>query len=66
MIDTGYTPEYARAALDYEVVLRRADPGDAERVAALRDEGLAIARELGMRALEERVLGALVRIVAIG
>jgi hypothetical protein len=52
----GYRPEYARTALDYaEALVDRAAPGDSERATFLRDEGLSIVRELGMRALEERV-----------
>ena len=53
----GYRPEYARTAIDYtDALLARARPGDAEHAARLRDEGLAIAGELGMRALEEHAL----------
>jgi tetratricopeptide (TPR) repeat protein len=52
----GYRPEYARTALDYAgALVDRAAPGDSERATFLRDEGLSIVRELGMRALEERV-----------
>ncbi len=53
----GYRPEYARTAIDYASALRdRARPRDAERAAGLRDEGLGIARELEVHALEERAL----------
>ena len=50
----GSRPEYARTAVDYVGALL--DQGDVERAAGLREEGLAIARELGMRALEGRIL----------
>jgi DNA-binding CsgD family transcriptional regulator len=42
--------EYAR------MLLRRGHPDDSEKAAALLDDALAISRELGMRALEERVV----------
>jgi DNA-binding SARP family transcriptional activator len=53
----GYLPEYAGTASDYaDLLLRRAGTGDRARAAALQEEALGIARELGMRPLIERVL----------
>jgi DNA-binding SARP family transcriptional activator len=50
----GYRPEYARTAFDYARALAaKAGPGDERRSAALRDEGLAIARACRMPAAEE-------------
>ncbi|MCH8206420.1 MAG: tetratricopeptide repeat protein, partial [Chloroflexi bacterium] len=51
----GFHPEHAWTACDYaETLLRRKGPGDDERAAALLDESLKIAEELGMRPLMER------------
>ena len=53
----GYRPEYAWTASDYaEVLLQRAGADDHARAIALQDEALAIARELGMHPLIDRVL----------
>ena len=53
----GYRPELAWACCDYADLLRQRDgPGDGERAAALLEEGLVIARDLGMRPLMERIL----------
>jgi hypothetical protein len=53
----GYRPEYAWTAYDYASALReRAGPDDNRRAAELLEEARAIAVELGMRALGERVL----------
>ena len=53
----GYRAELAWTCCDYADLLRqRNGPGDQEKAAALLDEGLAIARELGMRPLMERIL----------
>ena len=53
----GYRPEHAWTASDYaEALLARGDPGDRERAVALQDTALAIARELGMRPLTDRIL----------
>ena len=51
----GFRPEHAWTACDYaETLLRRKGPGDDERAAALLDESLKIAEELGMRQLMQR------------
>lgn len=69
----GYRPEYAWTCLDYaELLLDEADSrqpsaistppptaGDRARATDLLNEGLQIARELGMRPLVERILGHL-------
>jgi hypothetical protein len=53
----GYRPEYAWTACDYaEALLAHGSGGERERAVALQDEALAIARELGMRPLQERIL----------
>ncbi len=53
----GYRPEYAWTACDYaEALLARGGPGDREKAVTLQDEALALARDLGMRPLMERVL----------
>ena len=53
----GYRPEHAWTASDYaEALLARGGPGDRDRAVALQDRALAVARELGMRPLMERVL----------
>ena len=52
----GYRPNLAWTCYDYAGALsQRNGPGDRERAAALLDESLAIATELGMRPLMERV-----------
>jgi ATP/maltotriose-dependent transcriptional regulator MalT len=52
----GYRPELAWTCCDYADLLRQRNaPGDGERAAALLDEGLALAQEMGMRPLAERV-----------
>ena len=53
----GYRPELAWTCCDYADLLRqRNGSGDGERAAALLEEGLVIARDLGMRPLMERIL----------
>jgi tetratricopeptide (TPR) repeat protein len=53
----GYRAELAWTCCDYADLLRaRNGPGDGERAAALLEEGLVIARDLGMRPLMERIL----------
>ncbi len=53
----GYRPELAWTCCDYADLLRqRNGPGDGERAATLLEEGLVIARDLGMRPLIERIL----------
>jgi hypothetical protein len=53
----GYRPELAWTCCDYADLLReRNAPGDGEKATALLDEGLGIARELGMKPLVERIL----------
>jgi hypothetical protein len=52
----GYRPEYAWTAADYaDALLQRGGTADRTRAVALQTEALAIARELGMRPLVERV-----------
>ena len=54
---SGYRPEYAWTAYDYASTLcKRGRPDDNRRAAELLDEARAIAVELGMRALCERIL----------
>jgi tetratricopeptide (TPR) repeat protein len=59
----GYRPEYAHAACDYAIALLEqgrpaghAEPAQRTRAMSLLNEALAIARELGMRPLIERVI----------
>ncbi len=53
----GYRPEIAWTCCDYADLLReRKRPGDGEKTEALLEEGLTIARDLGMRPLMERIL----------
>jgi hypothetical protein len=53
----GYRPELAWACCDYADLLRQRDGlGDGEWATALLEEGLVIARELGMCPLMERIL----------
>ena len=55
--ESGYRPEYAHAASDYaEVLFDRDEPGDRDKAIELQDEAIAIAQELGMTPLLERVL----------
>jgi len=52
----GYRAEYAWSTADcIEVLLERGLGDDLERAAALRDEALEIADDLGMGALADRV-----------
>ncbi len=52
----GYRPELAWSCCDYADMLKeRAGEGDREKAGQLLDESLAIASELGMRPLMERV-----------
>ncbi|MFH1084725.1 MAG: hypothetical protein V1772_03030, partial [Chloroflexota bacterium] len=53
----GYWPELAWTCCDYaDLLLERNAPSDHERAIAMLDEGLSIARELGMKPLVERIL----------
>ena len=53
----GYRPELAWTCCDYADTLKERDgEGDRTKAVALLDESLAIASELGMRPLMERVL----------
>jgi tetratricopeptide (TPR) repeat protein len=53
----GYRPEHAWTACDYaETLLERGGPGDRDKAVTLQDQALAIARELEMRPLMERIL----------
>ena len=55
--NAGYRPELAWTCHDYAETLReRNGPGDHAKVVTLLDESLAIASELGMRPLMERVI----------
>ncbi len=50
-------PEFAWTRADYpEMLVDRNDPGDREKAVELQDEAIAIATELGMQPLLERVL----------
>ena len=52
-----YRPELARSCSDYSLMLlSRGEPGDLEKATELQDEAIAIATELGMQPLLERVL----------
>jgi len=52
----NYRPELAWTCFDYaDLLLKRSASGDEEKAAALLDEALAIAQELEMRPLVERV-----------
>lgn len=52
----GYRPELAWSCCDYaDTLLARNGEGDIAKAASLLDESLAIATELGMRTLMERV-----------
>jgi DNA-binding CsgD family transcriptional regulator/tetratricopeptide (TPR) repeat protein len=54
--EVGYRPELAWTCCDYaEALLQYGHPGDRTRAMSLLDEALAIACELGMRPLMERV-----------
>ena len=53
----GHRPYLAWTCSDYaELLIDRADPGDREKATELQDEAIAIATELGMQPLLERVL----------
>ena len=53
----GYLPELAWTCCDYaDLLFERDDDGDHERAMSLLEEGLAVARDLGMRPLRERIL----------
>ena len=53
----GYRPELAWTKSDYaEFLLKIDDPGDHDRAVELQDEAIAIATELSMKPLLERVL----------
>ncbi len=53
----GFRPELAWTCSDYaEMLLERNAPGDREKATELQDEAIAIAQELGMQPLLERVL----------
>jgi class 3 adenylate cyclase/DNA-binding CsgD family transcriptional regulator len=56
----GARPWLAHTQHDYAaMLLARGQTADRERAAALLNEALAVARDLGMRALEERIVGRL-------
>jgi tetratricopeptide (TPR) repeat protein len=53
----GAAPDLAWTRYEYaDMVLKRAAPGDQEKANQLQDEAIAVARELGMNLLLERVL----------
>ena len=53
---THHRPELAWVCCDYaDVLLERNQPGDRDMAKSLLDEGLAVAHELGMRPLQERI-----------
>jgi tetratricopeptide (TPR) repeat protein len=53
----GYRPELAWTCSDYAELLRdRNEPGDRDRAIEMQNEAIAIAQELGMKPLLERVL----------
>jgi hypothetical protein len=53
----GFRPEQARTCHNYaEMLLDRNAAGDREKATELQDEAIAIATELGMKPLLERVL----------
>jgi hypothetical protein len=53
----GYLPQLAWTCCDYaDVLLERDSVADRGKVLVLVEEGLAIARDLGMRPLVERIL----------
>ena len=55
--DGGYRPELAWTCSDYaEMLLERDAASDREKATELQDEAIAIAQELGMKPLLERVL----------
>ena len=55
--DADYRPELARSCSDYSLMLlSRSAPGDLEKATELQDEAIAIATELDMKPLLERVL----------
>ena len=57
LADAGFRPELAWTCCDYsEMLLERNAPGDREKATELQDEAIAIAQELGMKPLLERVL----------
>ena len=55
--DAGFKPELAWSCSEHsELLLKRDAPGDREKATELQDESIAIAQELGMTPLLERVL----------
>ncbi len=53
----GYRPELAWTCADYaKFLVERNSPGDREKATELQDEAIAIAQEIGMKLLLERVL----------
>jgi DNA-binding NarL/FixJ family response regulator len=56
----GARPWLAHTQYQYAIMLlARSQPGDREKAVSLLDEALIAARELGMRALEERLMACL-------
>ena len=55
--DGGYRVELSWVLSDFaEMVIERDEPGDREKAVGLQDEAIAIAQELGLKPLLERVL----------
>jgi hypothetical protein len=53
----GFRPDLAWTLVDYSEMLKdRNDPGDAKAAGSALDEAFAIARELGMKPLTERII----------
>ena len=53
----GYRPATAQVVAAYsEMLVERCGPGDATQATELQDEAIAIAQDLGMKPLLERVL----------
>ena len=65
--EVEFRPTLALVSADYAVMLiDRGDPSDRDKATELQDEAIAIAQELGMRPLLERVLAQRVRLRPIG
>ena len=55
--NAGYRPQLARSCFDYSnLLLEHNDPSDRDKATELQDEAIAIATDLGMTPLLERVL----------
>ena len=55
--EAGWPPEIAWAEFHYaELLLERVSPGDREKATELQHDAIAIAQELGVKPLLERIL----------